>query len=131
MSTTPDNNNQTTGSSQASGAMPRPNQNPLTEEELHKRLAEERMTAIEQEKVAEQEMIKARIEMQGFEYTPPADMAKYPSLQPTVKLTKDTTAEEVNPNLGETTIVDVVPDSQKTPVQVKKDNVQSSQGIKG
>lgn len=123
----------TAPSSETSAAMPRENQNPLTAEEIEKRIQQSKMNEQEQKVYNEQLEIKMRTEMQGFKYTPPLGMENYPGLAATPDSTNmqdiSSQPEQVNPNNGET-IIEVTPGTQKTPVQVKKDN-QSAQGIKG
>jgi len=130
---------QTQPSSEASGASPRPKQNPLTQEEIEKRIQESKMNEEEQIAYRQQLEIKLRIEQQGFKYTPPKGMETYPGLAATLDTANlrdiSNQPEQVNPDLGESVIeVQNIP-TQKTPVQVKKDNeqpqVQSAQGLKG
>jgi hypothetical protein len=127
-------------SSETQAAMPRENQNPLTQEEIEKRTQQAKMNEQQQKVYNEQLEIKMRTEMQGFKYTPPKGMENYPGLAATPDNANlqdiSTQPAQVNPNINET-VIEVTPPSQKAPVQIKKDEpaqqaqTQSAQGIKG
>ena len=69
--------------------------NPVTEEDLKKRMDDERARAGIDSEVQEQRVIKIRTEMQGFKYTPPEHLKGVPGLAPTPDFTQE---KEPNPD---------------------------------
>lgn len=70
--------------------------------DIQKRLDEERKKAILNAKIEEEKAKKMRIEMQGFKYTPPADMKNIPGLHATAEpehIPKK--GDQINPHEGE------------------------------
>ena len=69
--------------------------NPVTEEDLKKRIDLERAKAGMDSEVQEQRVVKMRTEMQGFKYTPPDHLKDIPGLDPTPDFTQE---KEPNPD---------------------------------
>ena len=72
--------------------------NPVTEEDLKKRMDDERARAGIDSEVQEQRVIKIRTEMQGFKYTPPEHLKDIPGLAPTPDFTQE---KEPNPDTAQ------------------------------
>jgi hypothetical protein len=69
--------------------------NPVTEEDLKKRMENERAKAGMDSGIQEQRVIKIRTEMQGFKYTPPEEYKNVPGLEATPDFTQE---KEPNPD---------------------------------
>ena|SRR4249919_1382318 len=72
--------------------------NPVTDEDLKKRMEIEREKAGMNSEVQEQRVIKIRTEMQGFKYTPPEHLKDIPGLAPTPDFTQE---KEPNPDASQ------------------------------
>lgn len=147
MSTSSDNNNQQQQNQNqeqqqniAKGFIPpsknNPNpsstSNPLTPEEIQKKIDEENQNKQYNQAREHQMAVKFRTEDQGFKYTPPKGMENDPLLQPTPDknaLKQQLKSQEIDPNLGEEQINNIQSEDQpqQPQQQVKKANVQVDQ----
>jgi len=69
--------------------------NPVTDEDIKKRMDDERIKAGINSEVQEQRVIKLRTEQQGFKYTPPDHLKDVPGLAATPDFTQE---KEPNPD---------------------------------
>jgi len=96
--------------------------NPITQDELNKKLQEIKNDKEKSKRFQEQLDIKYRTEMQNFKYTPPEEFKDHPNLQPTdVDLGLSQSPSQPNKQLGEVLVTqkqsEVIEQAQQTPKQ--------------
>jgi hypothetical protein len=106
--------------------------NPITEEDIQKKLQAQEASKLYKQKREEQMAVKYRTEMQGFKYSPPPGFENEPLLAPTDADKKDNKggniqAEPVDTSKGEEVIpVPEVDPNNPQPVQQQQTNTKAA-----